>query len=748
MLRTAIQRPAALVRTQVKNLSTAAPTVRYFDDLEIKDGVAIVRINGPGKMNTISQGMQKESEALFREKILPNKDIKAVVFISSKPDNFIAGADIDMLKSFEDKSQLKGLTMKGHEFFNEVKKSKLPFVAAINGAALGGGLEWALYCDYRIATTDKKTVLGLPEVKLGLLPGMGGTYHLPKMVGYPTALDMILTGKNVRPDKAKKMGLVDLVVDPAVLESVAIAQAKGLANGTVKTFQRKRDWMSWAMEETPLSNIMFNKAKETVDKTTGGKYPAAYEIIDVLKTNLGKSKATHLEDEASRFAKLAATPESAALIGLFHGTTAVKKHNFGKPTQPVKKIAVLGAGLMGAGIAQVSVDNGKYEVLLKDKNVEGVSRGEKVIVDEMKDKLKKKRMTGAEFCATTARLVPLHDDVASWKKHFSTADLVIEAVFEELSVKHRVLQEMEEVLPPHAIFASNTSAIPIADIAKGAKRPERVIGMHYFSPVPKMPLLEIITHAGTAPEVAAAAMEVGSRQGKTPIFVKDVPGFFVNRCLSPFSVEVSALVMEGIDLQTLDSSMKKFGMPVGPITLSDEVGCDISYHVNQFMSKADLGVRMQGGNPNMMSKMVEKGWLGRKTGKGFYLYPKNPKKGEKKQLNPEVVSELEKVIRESGVAKSKLTMEEIQFRIISRFINEAAFCLQDEIIRAPADGDIGAVFGIGFPPFLGGPFRMLDQQGTQQFVDKMYRWRDAKGPQFEPAQILVDYAKAGKKFHN
>jgi len=219
-------------------------------------------------------------------------------------------------------------------------------------------------------------------------------------------------------------------VDPAVLESVAIAQAKGLANGTVKPFQRKRDWMSWAMEETPLSNIMFNKAKETVDKTTGGKYPAAYEIIDVLKTNLGKSKATHLEDEASRFAKLAATPESAALIGLFHGTTAVKKHNFGKPTQPVKKIAVLGAGLMGAGIAQVSVDNGKYEVLLKDKNVEGVSRGEKVIVDEMKDKLKKKRMTGAEFCATTARLVPLHDDVESWKKHFSTADLVIEAVFE------------------------------------------------------------------------------------------------------------------------------------------------------------------------------------------------------------------------------------------------------------------------------------------------------------------------------
>jgi enoyl-CoA hydratase/long-chain 3-hydroxyacyl-CoA dehydrogenase len=435
MLRKVTQRSAAVIRTRQMALSTAAPatpaaTVRYFEDLEVKDNVAIVRINGPGKMNTISQGMQKEAEAIFREKILPNKDIKAVVFISSKPDNFIAGADIDMLKSFEDKSQLKALTMKGHAFFDEVKKSKLVTVSAINGSALGGGLEWAMYCDYRVASSSKKTVMGLPEVKLGLMPGMAGTYHLPKMVGYPTALDMILTGKNVRPDKAKKMGLVDLVVDPASLESVAIMQAKALVAGTVKPTVRKLDWMSWAMEKTPLSNIMFKKARETVDKTTGGKYPAAYAILDVLKDNMGKPRMTHLEDEATKFAKLAATPESAALIGLFHGMNAVKKHDFGKPTQPVKKIAVLGAGLMGAGIAQVSVDNGKYQVLLKDKNAEGVSRGEKVIVDDLKDKLKKKRMTNYEFASTTSRLVPLHDDVESWKRHFASADLVIEAVFE------------------------------------------------------------------------------------------------------------------------------------------------------------------------------------------------------------------------------------------------------------------------------------------------------------------------------
>lgn len=725
---------------------------RYFEDLEIKEGVAIVRLNGPGKMNTISSGMQGEAEKLFREQILPNKEIKAIVFISSKPDNFIAGADIDMIKQVENKADLKDLTMKAHGFFDELKKTKLPMVAAINGAALGGGLEWAMYCDYRIATTSPKTKLGLPEVKLGLMPGMAGTYHLPKLVGYPTALDMILTGKDLRADKAKKAGLVDLVVDPFSLESVAITQAKGLADGSVKAGKKlpfMQKLQRFIMEKTPMSNYMFNKAKETVDKNTAGKYPAPYKIIDVLKDNLGKSRSTHLLDEATKFAELAATPESEALIGIFHGMTAVKKHNFGKPSHPINTVSVLGAGLMGSGIAQVSVDNGKYKVLLKDAVEEGVIRGQKAILSELQTKLKRKRMTPHKFHETTARLVPLSDASPNWKRHFANADIVIEAVFEDINVKHKVIKEMEDVLPPTAIFASNTSAIPIGKIAEGSKRPERVIGMHYFSPVPKMPLLEIIPHAGTAPEVAAAAMEVGTRQGKTAIFVKDVPGFFVNRCLSPFQVEVGALVFEGVDLKFLDKSMKSFGMPVGPITLSDNVGIDISRNVGNFMKNADLGVRMEGGPPDMFKKMVENNWLGKKTGKGFYLYPSNAKKGAEYQVNPEVVAMIKEARLENGYGDqpANIPMEDVQFRIISRFVNEAAFCLQDEIIRAPADGDIGAVFGIGFPPFLGGPFRMLDIVGTGQFVDKMMKLRDEKGMQFEPAQILKDYAKSGAKFH-
>ena len=244
-------------------------------------------------------------------------------------------------------------------------------------------------------------------------------------------------------------------------------------------------------------------------------------------------------------------------------------------------------------------------------------------------------------------------------------------------------------------------------------------------------------------------MEVGSRQGKTPIFVKDVPGFFVNRCLSPFSAEVTALVAEGVDIEVIDKAMKSFGMPVGPITLSDEVGIDISSHVAEFMSKADLGVRMNGGNREMQKKMIEKGWLGRKSGKGFYLYPKDAKKGAPKQLNPEMLEVLKSYLTENGLkyGEAKISVEDIQWRIMSRFVNEAAFCLQDGIIRNQVDGDIGAVFGIGFPPFMGGPFRMLDILGTKQFVDRMYRYRDQKGAQFEPAQILKDYANAGKKWH-
>jgi len=421
--------------------------------------------------------------------------------------------------------------------------------------------------------------------------------------------------------------------------------------------------------------------------------------------------------------------------------TSLKKHKFGEPSRATKNVAVLGAGLMGAGIAQISAEKG-YRVLLKDKTDEGIANGEKYINGNWDKKLKRKRMTMHKHNQNTANVVPLSDNSPSWKQHLGQADLVIEAVFEDIDLKHRVIKEMEEVLPEHCVFATNTSAIPIGDIAKGSKRPEQLIGMHYFSPVPQMPLLEIIPHAGTSDSTIATAYNVGVKQGKTCITVKDVPGFYVNRCLGPFLVEVSALARDGASLELLDKSMTNFGMPVGPVTLADEVGIDVSNKVANFLSDADLGVRMTGGDISLMGDMVEKGWLGRKSGQGFYTYDKkNPKK---KSISAEV-KEYAKQFQQRDLG---LTEEDVQNRIVSRFVNEAVMCLQDEIIEDPVQGDIGLIFGTGFAPFRGGPFRYLDTYGIDKYVAMMNGLAEEHGPQFEPAQLLKDMAASGKKFHN
>lgn len=478
-----------------------------------------------------------------------------------------------------------------------------------------------------------------------------------------------------------------------------------------------------------------------VDKNTNGNYPSPYSIIESVKYGLEHSSGNKkYEKERQLFANLAETSESEALIGIFDGMTQMKKHNFGADAAlPVKTVAVMGAGLMGAGIAQVSAEKG-YSVLLKDKDNAGVSRGISYMSDNWGKKKKKRRMTEYQYNINSSNVTPLTDDIGSWQKHFGQADLIIEAVFEDLNLKRRIVADMEKVTKDDCIFATNTSAIPIASIAEGAGRPHNIVGMHYFSPVPQMPLLEIIPHAGTSDATTATAFEVGTKQGKTCIVVKDVPGFYVNRCLGPFLVEVSALIKDGVPLETLDKTMKKFGMPVGPITLADEVGIDVTSHVAKFLSNADLGNRMDGGDIRVMENMIEKGWLGKKSGKGFYTYS-----GKKKVLNPEIHDYLKEFVRDDPLS---LDEAEIQNRLVSRFVNEAAKCLEDEIIENAVVGDIGLVFGTGFAPFRGGPFRYIDQVGADKYVGMMTDYAAKYGPQFEPCDLLKDYAASGKKFHN
>mmetsp|Transcript_30822 Transcript_30822/g.53299 ORF Transcript_30822/g.53299 Transcript_30822/m.53299 type:complete len:767 (-) Transcript_30822:136-2436(-) len=717
---------------------------KYFKELEVVDGgVAILKIDGPGKMNTIDEGFVREMEAIWDQQIMANPDIKSVVLMSSKPDNFIAGADIKMISSIEDKSSIKELCLAAHRgLFRKMAGGK-PAVAAIHGACMGGGLEVALHCAARVATGHHKTVLSLPEVKLGILPGFGGTQRLPRLVGIQGALDMMLTGKNVRPDKAKKMGLVDQVVDGPSLEPVAIQMARDLQDPKYKVKRRPKSRVNWLLEDTPLNSVIFKKAGEMVQKNTAGKYPAPFAILDCVRNGYGKPLEGALEYEAARFAELAATPESDALIGIFNGMTHLKKNRFGKPAVPVRTVGVLGAGLMGAGIAQVSAEKG-FKVLLKDRDAAAVGRGQGLLDQAWRKKVQRRRMANHDACLNGARVVGLHDDQEGrWREHFARADMVIEAVFEDLGLKHTIVQQFEDVLPPHAVLASNTSALPIGGIASVAKRPENIVGMHYFSPVPMMPLLEVIPHEGTAPEVSAAAVDVGTRQGKTVIVVKDVPGFYVNRCLGPYLVETCGLIEDGVELGVLDKALKDFGLPMGPLSLADMVGMDVANHVQSFLSRADLGVRMSGGNTKLMADMVAQGMLGQKSGKGFFIHDKKAKKGAKPQLNPEAVA-MAKAIQKQDL---KLSVEDIQLRMVSRFMNEAVLCLQDGIIESPIDGDIGAVFGMGFPPFLGGPFKMLDAWGTAKFTDRMLGFAERHGEQFAPCQLLQDVAKAGGKFH-
>ncbi|WP_407437989.1 fatty acid oxidation complex subunit alpha FadJ [Lelliottia sp.] len=692
------------------------------------DNIAVVTIDVPGeKMNTLKSEFGVQVRSILKQ-VRDNKNICGLIFISAKSDNFIAGADINMIARAKSAQEAEELARQGQQIMAEIHGLSIPTIAAIHGACLGGGLELALACHSRVCTDDAKTVLGLPEVQLGLLPGSGGTQRLPRLVGVSTALEMILTGKQLRPRQALKVGLVDEVVPHSILLTAAVELAQKERQASRHLPVRER------ILAGPLGRaLLFNRVGKKTEQKTKGNYPATKRVLDVIETGLSQGSSSGYAAEAKAFGELAMTPQSQALRSIFFASTEVKKDPGSEAAPgPLNAIGVLGGGLMGGGISFVTASKGKLPVRIKDINVKGINHALQYSWQLLDQKVKRRHIKASERDRALA-LISGTTDFSGFKHR----DVVIEAVFEDLKLKQQMVADVEQHCAPHTIFASNTSSLPIGDIAANAARPEQVIGLHFFSPVEKMPLVEVIPHESTSAQTVATVVKLAKQQGKTPIVVADKAGFYVNRILAPYINEAMRLLTEGEKVENVDDALVKFGFPVGPIQLLDEVGIDTGTKIIPVLEAA-YGERFSP-PANVVLAILNDDRKGRKNGRGFYLYAAKGRKS-KKQVDPSVYG----LINASG--QGKLAAEQCAERCVMMMLNEAARCFDDKVIKNARDGDIGAVFGIGFPPFLGGPFRYMDSLGAGDVVATLQRLASLYGSRFTPCETLKQMAENDLRF--
>ncbi len=659
--------------------------------------------------------------------------IGAMVLISKKPSIFIAGADISEIQKLSSGQGTAADLMKLQSVFTYLERMAIPSIAAIHGACMGGGTEMSLACDYRVMTDAPETRMALPEVMLGVIPGWGGTQRMPKLLGLEKSLDLILTGKAVDGRKAKKIGLADKVMPKEWLEEKVMSWANELAKTKVKN-PKHADLKDRLLEAVPGGKwVIFEQAKKAVLSKTKGNYPAPLKALEVIKKTYGGDLEAGLKVEAEAFAELVVTEQSKHLIELYYLNEKVKKDKgttAGVKGQEVHQTAVVGAGVMGGGIAQLFAQKGA-RVRLKDVQWDAVGKGTQAAYKIFKKQVERKKMKRSDLDNTMARIEGTVE--YSGFKHL---DLVVEAVVEDMKIKKLVFNDLETNCGPKTILATNTSSLSVTEIASDLKDPSRVVGMHFFNPVDKMPLVEVIRGQKTSDEAIATVFQYAKKIGKTPIVVKDAPGFVVNRILGPYMNEAAIMMAEGAGVHSIDAAMESFGMPMGPITLLDEVGLDVAAKVSKVLYGA-FGERMK--SPPLFEAISAEKRLGKKSGKGIFLWEDS---GKKKTLDTEFLQKLG--IKDGSVSLSE---EEIQKRLLYLMINEAARCWEEGLVRQVSDIDVGMIFGTGFAPFRGGLLRYADSVGADHIVSDLEVFTRKYGPRFQSSQFLQHLAVDNKKFY-
>jgi 3-hydroxyacyl-CoA dehydrogenase/enoyl-CoA hydratase/3-hydroxybutyryl-CoA epimerase len=704
--------------------------------LTIEHDVGFIEFDQPdSKVNLLTADVIRRFDAILTQ-VAAAKEINTLVITSRKKDIFMAGADIKEIEKITAPGVGQSKAQAGQDVLNKLEDLEIPTVAVIDGAALGGGCELALACEYRVATFNNKVKIGLPEVNLGFVPGFGGTYRLPRIVGLAEGLRMVLSGKPVDSERALKTGLVDRLYPQQGLAGHIHRFIAEIHEGKVisdKYARRKKKNLAAILEGSLLAQYLTcRQARQSVLKLSKGFYPAPLKAVDLISQSYCLDRGQGMAMEAKVFGELAVTDISKNLVQVFYLSEQYKKLSVDDAPEitpaHVDKCAVVGAGIMGGGIAQLFSHQGIW-VRLKDINYAAVAQGLRAAAERYKEAVKRKSLTLSQAAKSMTRISGTLD-----YSGFAQADVVIEAVIENMDVKKKVFRELSEAVSDRAILATNTSALSVTEMAGETKDPSRVIGLHFFNPVHRMPLVEIVTTPLTSKQTIAATVRLAQRLGKIPILVKDSRGFLVNRVLLAYVNEAGRVYEECGQLVRTDKLMTDFGMPMGPFTLSDEVGLDVGVKVLRVLEEG-LGGRFK--PARILEEVLAKGLLGKKSGKGFYTH------GPIKEPNDEVSRLL------GDRRFSCFKREEYLKRMVYTMVNEAARCLEERVVDAAGAVDTGMIFGAGFPAFRGGLLRYADTLGADHIVRELEALsRLLKAERFNPCPYLVDLRDQKKKFYS